>query len=98
MGEVIYQASAKNSRQRELLIQDTPQDINIKDIIALEVFLGCPRRVLSLKLENFPLIVVKFLRSFDANRDLDRGSFSFPIVASGKPLCCGETAFSLTLL
>lgn len=31
--EVIYQASAKNSRQRQLLIQDTPQDINIKNIM-----------------------------------------------------------------
>lgn len=93
MGEVIYQASAKNSRQRELLIQDTPQDINIKDIIVLEVFLGCPRRVLSLKLQNFPLIVVKFLRSFDVNRDLDSESFSFPIVTPRKPLCCGKQRF-----
>lgn len=37
--EVIYQASAKNSRQGELLIQDTlALDINNKDIVVLRVF------------------------------------------------------------
>lgn len=62
MGEVIYQASAKNSRQGELLIQDTlALDINNKDIVVLGVFLGCLQRVLSLKLENFPLNVTGFL-------------------------------------
>lgn len=61
VGEVIYQASAKNSRQGELLIQDTlALDINNKDIVVLGVFLGCPQRVLSLKLENFPLNVKSF--------------------------------------
>lgn len=62
VGEVIYQASSKNSRQGELLIQDTlALDINNKDIVVLGVFLGCLQRVLSLKLENFPLNVTEFL-------------------------------------
>lgn len=52
--EVIYQASAKNSRHGELLIRDTvPLDINIKDIILelSDVFSHIPPYyVLSLKL------------------------------------------------
>lgn len=78
MGEVIYQASAKNSRQGELLIQDTVAlDINNKDIVVLGVFLGCLQRVLSLKLENFPLNVTEFLLRSRVNRDLDKGASSF---------------------
>lgn len=73
MGEVIYQASAKNSRQGELLIQDTlALDINNRDIIVLGVFLGCFQRVLSLKLENFPLNVTEFLLHCRLKRDLDK--------------------------
>lgn len=71
--EVIYQASAKNSRQRELLIQDTlPPDINNKDIIALEAFFRMsPDVFYHLSRETLLLASWSFCAR-SVNRDLDR--------------------------